>query len=43
MPGNLVPDAHLASILRQHGVKRTYTADADFRKFDFWEVVNPLV
>ena len=41
--GNLVPDAHLATILRQHGVKRIYTADADFRKFDFLEVVNPLL
>lgn len=41
--GNLVPDAHVATILRQHGVRRIYTADADFRKFAFLEVVNPLV
>lgn len=41
--GNLVPDAHLAVILRQHGVGRIYTADADFRKFGFIDVVNPLV
>ncbi len=40
--GNLVPDAHIATILRQHGVTRMYTADSDFRKFDFLEVVNPL-
>lgn len=40
--GNLVPEAHLATILRQHGVRRIYTADADYRKFDFLEVVNPL-
>lgn len=40
--GNLVPDAHIATILRQHGVGRIYTADTDFRKFDFLEVVNPL-
>ncbi len=40
--GNLVPDAHIATILRQHGVRRIYTADTDFRKFDFLEVVNPL-
>jgi toxin-antitoxin system PIN domain toxin len=25
--GNLVPDAHIATILRQHGVRRFYTAD----------------
>lgn len=41
--GNLVPDAHLATILRQHGVSRIYTADSDFRKFSFLEVVNPLI
>lgn len=40
--GNLVPDAHLALILRQHGVSRIYTADTDFRKFEFLEVINPL-
>ena len=40
--GNLVPDAHLATILRQHGVKTLYSADADFRKFDFLKVVNPF-
>jgi hypothetical protein len=40
--GNLVPDAHLAALLRQHGVRRIYTTDADFRKFDFLEVKNPF-
>lgn len=40
--GNLVPDAHLAAILHQHGVHRLYSADTDFRKFHFLEVVNPL-
>ncbi|PAZ01467.1 MAG: hypothetical protein CAK90_00030 [Spartobacteria bacterium AMD-G4] len=40
--GNLVPDAHIATILRQHGVRRFYTADTDFKKFGFLEVVNPL-
>ena len=40
---NLVPDAHLATILRQHGVATIYTNDADFKKFDFLEVINPLV
>jgi toxin-antitoxin system PIN domain toxin len=41
--GNLVPDAHIATILRQHGVRRFYTANTDSKKFDFLEVVNPLV
>jgi uncharacterized protein len=40
--GNLVPDAHLAAILRQHDVRTLYTADADFRKFDFLEVRDPF-
>lgn len=40
--GNLVPDAHIATILRQHGVNRIYTADTDFLKFSFLEVINPL-
>jgi len=40
--GNLVPDAHLATLLRQHGVSVLYTADADFRRFDFLDVRNPL-
>ena len=40
--GNLVPDAHLAALLRQHGVQRLYTAEADFRKFAFLEVRDPF-
>jgi hypothetical protein len=41
--GNLVPDAQLAAVLRQHGVRRLYTNDADFRKFPSLEVQNPLL
>jgi len=40
--GNLVPDAHLAALLRQHGVKTVCTHDADFRKFRFLDVLDPL-
>lgn len=40
--GNLVPDAHLATILREHGVGLIYTNDSDFRKFPFLKVKNPL-
>jgi len=40
--GNLVPDAQLAALLRQHGVHRLYTVDRDFRKFDFLEVADPF-
>jgi hypothetical protein len=40
--GNLVPDAHLAALLKQHGVRRLYTRDADFRKFPFLDVRDPF-
>jgi uncharacterized protein len=40
--GNLVPDAHLAAILRQHDVRTLFTSDVDFRRFDFLEVRDPL-
>ncbi|MDP2156668.1 MAG: type II toxin-antitoxin system VapC family toxin [Nitrospirota bacterium] len=40
--GNLVPDAHLAAILRQHGVKKLYSHDRDFLKFAFLDVRDPI-
>ena len=40
--GNLVPDAHLAAVLAQHGVKTLHTHDKDFRKFTFLDVRDPL-
>jgi toxin-antitoxin system PIN domain toxin len=40
--GNQVPDAHLAALLRQHGVGTLYTGDADFRRFDFLRIINPF-
>jgi hypothetical protein len=40
---NLVPDAHLASVLKQHGVSTLYTRNVDdFKMFDFLDVRNPL-
>lgn len=42
MRGNAVPDAHLAAVLRQHGVRTLYTNDADFKRFSFLSVVNPF-
>ena len=40
--GNLVPDTHLAALLKQHGVKTLYTRDKDFLKFTFLRVRDPL-
>ena len=41
--GNLVPDAHLAAVLSQHGVVTLYTHDRDFRKFSFLQARDPLL
>jgi uncharacterized protein len=40
--GDLVPDAHLAAVLRQSGITTLYTHDRDFRKFAFLYVRDPL-
>ena len=40
--GNFVPDAHLAALLRHHGVSTLYTHDRDFLKFRFLDVRDPL-
>ena len=40
--GNLVHDAHIAAVLVEHGVRRIYTRDQDFRRFPGIEVVDPL-
>lgn len=40
--GNLVPDAHLVALLRQHDVRVLYTNDADFKKFDVIEARDPV-
>jgi toxin-antitoxin system PIN domain toxin len=40
--GNLVPDAHLAAILFQNGVRTLYSNDRDFRKFASLEVRDPF-
>lgn len=40
--GNLVTDLHIAALMREHGVKVIYTRDADFHRFPFLEVRDPL-
>ncbi len=40
--GNLVPDAYLVALLRQHDVRKLYTVDTDFRKFSWLDVRNPF-
>ena len=40
--GALMHDLHIAAIMRDHGVSRICTRDADFYRFPFLEVINPL-
>ena len=43
MRGNILHDAHTANIMREHGIKKIYTRDTDFCRFQFLEVIDPLV
>lgn len=40
--GNRVPDAHVAALLRHHGIRAFYTHDSDFRRYDFLDVRDPF-
>ncbi len=40
--GNLVPDAHIAALMRQHGVTTIYTRDRDYRRFDGIQPQDPF-
>lgn len=42
LTGNLAHDAHIAILLREHGIRRIYTRDADFFRFPFLEPVDPV-
>lgn len=40
--GNDVPDAHLVTLMHQHGVRVLYSRDRGFRRFDGIEVRDPF-
>jgi toxin-antitoxin system PIN domain toxin len=40
--GNLVPDAHLVSLMRQNGVRTIWTHDRDFHRFPGLDVRDPF-
>jgi len=40
--GNLVPDAHLVSLMRAYGVDGIWTRDRDYLKFDGIKVLDPF-
>lgn len=39
---NRIHDAHLAALMRQHGVETIYTNDRDFQRFEGIRALNPL-
>ena len=40
--GDDVPDAHIATLMRQHGVGVIYTRDRGFRRFDGIQIRDPF-
>jgi hypothetical protein len=42
LSGNLLHDAQTAILMREHGIRRICTRDADFHRFPFLEVLDPL-
>lgn len=40
--GNLVPDAHLAALMLEHGVSTIVTRDRDFRRFPHVTIEDPF-
>lgn len=40
--GNLVPDSHLVSLMRQHGVSEIWSRDRDLRAFEGIRVRDPF-
>jgi len=40
--GNEVPDAHVVTLMRQHGVRRIYSRDNGLRRYADIEVVDPF-
>ena len=40
--GNRMHDVHTAVLMREHGVSRICTRDADFRRYPFLTVIDPL-
>ena len=41
--GNFVHDAHIATLMREHGVRTIATRDTGFHRFPFLDVLDPLV
>jgi uncharacterized protein len=42
LAGNILHDAHTATLMREHGIRQICTRDTDFNRFPFLEVIDPL-
>jgi toxin-antitoxin system PIN domain toxin len=42
LSGQVLHDAHIAILMREHGIRRIYTRDTDFFRFPFLEPVDPV-
>lgn len=42
LSGNILHDTHTAVLMREHGIGRIYTRDADFHRFDFLDALDPV-
>jgi uncharacterized protein len=42
LAGSILHDAHTAILMREHGIRQICTRDADFHRFPFLEVIDPL-
>lgn len=42
LSGNILHDTHTAVLMREHGIRQICTRDADFHRFRFLEVVDPV-
>ena len=42
LAGNLLHDAHTAVLMREHGIRQICTRDADFHRFSFLKIVDPV-
>jgi toxin-antitoxin system PIN domain toxin len=42
LTGNLIHDAHIAILMKEHGLKTIYTHDTHFHLFPFLQVIDPL-
>lgn len=41
--GNLIHDAHIAALIREHGIEQLLTVDRDFSRFPGLQVKDPFI